>query len=474
MNKRATRTKIHSSNTSGTTSAVPEPDVANLPACVEDARLAALDSDTGPADPDDFHSLRGRLEACRDKLPPLYRESVFDPFVESLDRLGQNGFSKILLRDTDRQRTAGLMLDIAHAILQNGENYQAKATDSFEEVVSDLFDGFLSAEDRKGISPPDKGIIPPLVKLGRPEFGPYTWPVDATMIFDVRAPIVSLPPANARRGILAWSALAHETGGHDILHAYTGLLPELAREVNQAMGNSGLNDVFPDYWSDRIDETASDVLGILNMGPAAGIGLIGYFRGLNAAFGGPAALRNDGPEIDPHPADILRGFLAASCVRRLKFLGAGAWATVIEKETQKDVSSISLKGFQVSEAEAQQSAEIVAETIMRTKLRSLENHALEYIQNWRDEDERIVQQLRQLLTMIGVVPGNLESGVYAAHAVAAAVTAALSKDANIPMLFDRMLGLLKRMHDSNPSWGPLFVLHPGNIAAHYAYIHDRL
>jgi hypothetical protein len=27
-----------------------------------------------------------------------------------------------------------------------------------------------------------------------------------------------------------------------------------------------------------------------------------------------------------------------------------------------------------------------------------------------------------------------------------------------------MKGVLKTMHDSNASWGPLFVIHPGNIA----------
>ena len=52
-------------------------------------------------------------------------------------------------------------------------------------------------------------------------------------------------------------------------------------------------------------------MGILNLGPAAGIGLIAYFRGLGAAFGQPPKLRSDGPADDPHPADIVRGYLAA-------------------------------------------------------------------------------------------------------------------------------------------------------------------
>ncbi|MBJ8206491.1 hypothetical protein JDS91_35895 [Bacillus cereus] len=43
--------------------------------------------------------------------------------------------------------------------------------------------------------------------------------------------VVSLPPVNATQGLLAWSSIGHETGGHDILQADTGLLDELADSV---------------------------------------------------------------------------------------------------------------------------------------------------------------------------------------------------------------------------------------------------
>ena len=36
------------------------------------------------------------------------------------------------------------MLEIAHAILQNGEGFQERATDAFQEIVSELYDGYLS------------------------------------------------------------------------------------------------------------------------------------------------------------------------------------------------------------------------------------------------------------------------------------------------------------------------------------------
>jgi hypothetical protein len=456
------------------------PDIANLANCIEDSRQSFLDGDTGPMDPTDYNLLRGRLEASRDKLPPLYREAVFKPFVRQLNDLGASGFISILLRDPKREREAGLLLDIAHAILQNGEGYQARATDAFQELVSDLYDGFLSAEDRRGVKPPDLGVISPLVKWGRPDFGPYTWPINATSTFGVKAAIVNLPPANARLGIMAWAALGHETAGHDILNADTGLKAELIQAVRQALKQANMGHGLPEYWSSRIDETASDVLGILNMGPAAGIGLIAYFRGINAALNNTPKLRNDGPLDDSHPADILRGYLAASTVKLLDFDRASNWASTIDEETTKDVSAIRLNGnrnrlgqviggVSISIEEAKRSAEIVAQTLVNYKANSLEKHSLGEIQNWRNQDEAIVQQLQTAFKMAIDLPMNLTDGTFAAHAVAAAVVAALAKDGNIPLIFNRMQVILKVMHDRNPSWGPLFISHPGDIAMNRVY-----
>jgi hypothetical protein len=449
-----------------------QPDISNLNACIADVKQAAWDTDSGPAEPVDFHQLRGRLEAARDKMPPLYVDSVYKPFVNTLDRLGPSGFTQVLMSDPERERGALVMLDIAQAILQQAEGYNERATDGFQEVVSDLYDGFLSAEDRAGTNPPDRSTIPPLVKWGYPGNGPYTLPIDATAPFGLKTGIVSLPPANARHGLFAWAALGHETGGHDILHADTGLLNELRRAVWAGLQEQGLGYGLPTYWSQRIDETASDVLGILNMGAAAGIGLVGYFRGLNAAspFTRQPILRNDGSSRDPHPADILRGYLAAETVRLLVFDGAAAWADVIEKETDKDLQSITVDGRAITPEAAKLSAKIVAQTIVQTKLRSLEDQALGHIQNWHNEDEEIIQQLRPYLTSTATLPAGLVSAAYAAHVVAAAVTQAIGEHANIPMIFDRMTMILKTLHNANPSWGPLFVVHPGNMAAHRAYV----
>jgi hypothetical protein len=444
-------------------------DLGNLAACVEDARRAALDLDPGPADPEDYAALRGRLEAVRTTLPPLYQEQFYQPYVRKLDALGRDGFVKVLLKDPKRERTAGLLLDAAHAILQNGERYEQVATDAFQELVSDLYDGFLSAEDRRGVQPPDQGTTPPLVKWGNPDFGPYTWTISATANLGLGAAIVNMPPANARGGLLAWPALCHETVGHDVLHADTGLQEELAQAVYTRLEDKGFESL-ANYWASRIDETASDVMGILNMGPTAGIGLLGYFRGLDAAYGGAGQLRNEGPSDDSHPADILRGYLAAATVQRLEFSKAKEWATRIEKETDKDVGRILIEGREVSLQRARLSADEVADTIMTHRAAALEGHALAHIQNWRDGDEARAQQLKkQLLAGPGELSDSMTSGTYAAHLVAGAVMAGLTQGVHVPSVFGRMVRLLKQMHDGNPAWGPLYVRHRGDLVPHFAY-----
>ena len=445
------------------------PSIANLPACIDDARSAALAREDGPPDPADFRTLRTRLDAARKKMPPLYLQAVHEPFVRTLDGLGASGFKRVLVEDAERQGAARLMFDIAQAVLQNGEGYRELATDGFQEVVSDLYDGFLSAEDRRGVKPPDRGVVPPLVRWGDADAGPYTWPVTATASFEVTAPIVSLPAANARAGLLAWSALAHETAGHDILEADAGLHDELVRAVRRQLTAAKLGVGIADYWSDRLDETASDVLGILNMGPAAALGLIGYFRALNAAYRGRAQLRNVGSRDDPHPADILRGWLGAETVRLLSFDGAKAWADLLERETDRDLGQVRLGSSPVTAAAAKRSAAVVAKTIVGEKLASLERHALGEIQDWRDGDEEIVGVLRETIRSATPLPGKYAPGTYAAHVVAAAVMEAAAAKADVGRLMQRMLGALKVMHDKNPSWGPLYVAHPGDVVARGAY-----
>lgn len=74
----------------------------------------------------------------------------------------------------------------------------------------------------------------------------------------------------------------------------------------------------------------------------------------------------------------------------------------------------------------------------------------------------------------GQTPSRLASGIYAAHAVAAAVMSALAKNADVQLIFNRMLDILKVMHNPNSSCGPLYVVHPGDLVARMAYFREAV
>jgi hypothetical protein len=69
--------------------------------CMLDDQVAAQNSDNVRRNPTCFSELRGRLDTCRFKLPPLYHENVHKSCIDNLDKLGENGFNQILLRPQD-------------------------------------------------------------------------------------------------------------------------------------------------------------------------------------------------------------------------------------------------------------------------------------------------------------------------------------------------------------------------------------
>jgi len=429
--------------------------LAGLAACVEEARSAAQSPRTSPPDPTFFSSLRARLAKAVEGLPPDYRAAVGKPLVDTLDGMGSGGFARILAMDPGRGGAARLLLDLAQAVLQRGEGYQARATAAFQEVVSDLYAGFLSAEDRRGVKPPDHGVLPPLVRWGPAETGPYTWPATVTAKFDVKAALVSLPAGNAGGGLLAWPALAHETAGHDILEADEGLREELSRAVKRQVLAARIDPAVAGYWSERIDEAAADVLGVLNMGPAAAVGLVGYFRALNGVWRGTPELRSVGHEEDPHPADIARAYLAAETVRLLSFSGAERWADRLIAEADRDLEQVRFGDVAVPAGVAKASAAAVARAIVKTRMTALEGRALGEIQDWRDRDEAIVSTLRRDMRDGGGGQDQAvkrSDGAYAAHAVAAAVYEAVAGSTPPSRVMGRMVGVLVGMHDRNPEW----------------------
>lgn len=72
----------------------------------------------------------------------------------------------------------------------------------------------------------------------------------------------------------------------------------------------------------------------------------------------------------------------------------------------------------------------------------------------------------ELMKGRAAVPTAVADASYATHVVAAAVYAVVLGQATPAKVFKAMLGMLKGMHDDNPSWGPLFVGHRGDCSRH--------
>lgn len=444
-----------------------DPDISNLNNCINEVRLANLNPPVVPTFDiykRNYQKLISDLQIATPSLPFVYQEAAAKPLIAYLQRMGPVQFFNLFNGSPTDALSQSLIQIIPDAVLSvlfhNTVNVQG--VNAFQEVASDLYDSFISEEKRvsaqtgRPIESPTYGVIPPLVKFGNAESGPYTWPCDATMqLLGMRCPIVSLPPAQLKGGLLAWVSLGHETGGHDVLHADAGLLQELAQKVQSAVLAKFQSPLLATYWSDCIDETASDVFGLLNMGPGAGIGLIGYFRSIR-----DGKLASIGFKKGPHPIDLLRGHLAAAVVKRLNFKAAAVWSRILTAETNKDslgylqlTDPNGLLAFPTTLDVAVASVDVVAEVIMKSKLTSLQGYSLQDIQDWTNDDQAIVKTLIKSIRVNGALPANLQGpGFFAAHVVSASTLAGLRANSNISAIFNDMLAYLQTMHNQNPTW----------------------
>lgn len=150
-----------------------------------------------------------------------------------------------------------------------------------QKMIINLYQDFIDCETSHEVQFCKQPPIAPLLSWGN---GPATWTEAHTKSIGLKnVAIVNLPIGNSQGGIFAWTTLAHEVSGHDLLMA-ADLIDELHRNVEGSLRSKGISQDTTNYWVSnvgRVDEIASDILGVLNSGPAAAIGLIGYLKGLS-------------------------------------------------------------------------------------------------------------------------------------------------------------------------------------------------
>ncbi|MBI3450324.1 MAG: hypothetical protein HY049_15595 [Acidobacteria bacterium] len=426
---------------------------------------SALSTIFAPEDPPpekfdkELTTLKELLSRARESLTPDARRTVADPFLRLLKDTAQRDLRDMVDARPPRPNAQRLFEDIARAICLSADSSQstAVARSAFLEAAQDLHEGFLAGEARLGIEHPDGGFSAPLVvwtRTGGDPEKPYVWTLEDTSAFGLSGAVVGLPMSFSRPAILAWGMLTHEVVGHVVLDSHADLRWELSEAMRVALGRDQLGDCAP-YWARRTEEAAADVLGILGMGPAAALGIIGFVDALRDEGDAP---RGEEIEHSRYPTELLRGLLAAATVNLLSFRGAGIWAERLQEEALRRFGKDRLpEGFNLGKAK--HSARIVAETISGARLLSLGNHALREIENWTDHDESVTAEMRSWLQVSGAAQQRFlprdPDDCDVANIVAAAIMSAASGEASQTPeeIHDAMMKLLRLVHLRKPGWG---------------------
>jgi hypothetical protein len=466
-------------------------------------RLADIDLlGSGPPDvpwgteKPDPKTVRATIDPVVNRLPLVYQGTYTYPLTENLNYL----LAQIRPNNVDE---LGILECVTAAIYHHGAEEIDEELDRFLAVISNFYRSFLDAHRRLAADVPPVQQLPPLAMFqhdGRG--GPFTIPVDSVQsLFGGSVGVVSLPSA-LRRHPLLWTSLAHETGGHDVLHADADLLLNLQAAVLDAFGSSldasgeltGEQLLGP-VWSYWIDEAASDVLGVLNMGPGFALNLGVYFAAWsdrlnptgkpilahwNVCSGFPETTRN---WLGVHPPQILRPYIAKGAVEALRGLSedrrkqyADDMVRLTSLTGAEDQAHIILAGIgdtpldtrwhvaeRVPMKVMQASAERVGGLIAAGMFGALggeDGHSLQDLETWDDVDEDIALGIADNLKANRSVAHHGDDAALLAGANIAAfdqpdaydtITAQLNEALSASFATDPFWGWEQRIHSVIPA-----------------------
>src|SRR5262249_37617870 len=154
---------------------------------------------------------------------------------------------------------------------------------------------FLTGGEGRPVENPlvEAPALPPLVTFHHEaNFGPALLTSPAARALCDADVAVAVMPGTFARTPLAWASLAHEACGHGLLRAHPDLLPGLIAGVRSLFGGGpvvpGQKSLSDDQalsllWTCSLEETASDVYGLLNLGPTYALNLAAFLSGVRFA-----------------------------------------------------------------------------------------------------------------------------------------------------------------------------------------------
>lgn len=371
--------------------------------------------------PFDAERLIGVVQSAALVMPRAYTAVYAAPLVAQLPRLIQEleaELQQAIQQGADPNETKTGIQSLVDTLVGAVRDWQQQVylapLRRFEAVISNLYRSFLSAQQRTDVNLPLIQTVPPLATFApSPDQGPFTLPADAVKdMIGVPIGVVSLP-GSYREHPLLWPSLAHECAGHDVLHADPGLLKELAAGVAML---PHLPRGVGRLWAGWMDETASDVYGLLNVGPSFAFSLAAFFSALRASGSrrgaklGPISnvltVQGNAP-ADVHPVDLLRVYVAIGATSQLIALSATAktnWLTqlnALAQEAGGGVSTIDVVDVQTRSVVQRlpldpmaEAAKAVGAFIVTARLAALGGHSVQDIETWDDLDERASQTIR--------------------------------------------------------------------------------
>jgi hypothetical protein len=366
-------------------------------------------------------------------LPTIFRDGYATPLQQNLSQV---------LAQLGPDLTA--IEAVTGAVYQQAQKVGQPQLHRFLAVISDLYRSFLSKKRRTAANFPIVETVPPLALFqNKGDNGPFTLPSDdIENLIGASIGVVSMPAVYRDHPVL-WTALSHETGGHDVIHADVNLMPEMRAGVRLALGGpstiSSSANLTPkeiiallwDYW---MDEAAADIYGVMNIGPMFGHNLAVFFSALNAQ-----AMKTKTPSLriqsgfdpndpqqllDPHPTDLLRLSLIQGAVQSLTGLAKATIANysadydALAKlcapgATQIDIAGNIILGpgtrvpvqSSFPLADMQAAAFKAGAFIATAKFNALSRHSIQDIETWNDLDEQTAQSIAAALAKNSSVAG---------------------------------------------------------------------
>lgn len=419
-------------------------------------------------------AFRAAIDPAASRLPLVYHGPYIDPLRQNLDQVIQ------ALSGAD-----DILETVGGAIYDHRVDGIDPELDRFLAVISNFYRSFLDATKRAAAGFPQiSEQLPPLAMFQHDgQNGPFTLPVDAiSSLFGGAVGVVSLP-SSFRDHPLLWASLAHETGGHDCLHADADLLPELSKSVQTFFGGGAIpahghitvNQFLGLLWSYWMDEAASDVYGVMNIGPEFGLNLVAFFAAMWERLKptGQPTLRTfsaagQSGMLDPHPTDILRPYLVMGATQALQALSADRrdqysqdlrtlaqitadGATTIRIQGRVPVGrSTSLPFNATLPMDVMQASALhVGSLIASSTLAALGENKIQALETWDDPDEDTARLIAQnMLADISVVGQGDDAAL-----LAGATIAAFDQPAQYDTITARLNEALDASFATDPFWG---------------------